>query len=109
MGENEKALEYYNKSLGIQIKVHRLDHPDTASTYTNIGMIYDEMGEHEMALRFYNKTLDITIKVHGPDKPDVATPVASCHFFCSLLVLCPIRPIPSLAGWLQNLVLRSSR
>ena len=27
MGENEKALEYYNKSLEIKIKVHGQDHP----------------------------------------------------------------------------------
>ena len=35
MGENEKALEYYNKSLEIKIKVHGQDHPLVADTKVN--------------------------------------------------------------------------
>ena len=32
MGENEKALEYYNKSLEIKIKVHGQDDLHVANT-----------------------------------------------------------------------------
>ena len=31
-GKYPEALEYYNKSLEIKIKVHGLDHLDTATT-----------------------------------------------------------------------------
>ena len=65
MGENEKALEYYNKSLKIKIKVHGQDHPDIAGTYHNIGEVYWQQAKYPEALNMFWKSLDINIKVHG--------------------------------------------
>ena len=39
MGENEKALEYHNKSLEIKIKVFGQDHPHVADT--KVGQLFD--------------------------------------------------------------------
>ena len=72
-GKYPEALEYYNKSLEIKIKVHGLDHPVLASTYSNIGCVLDEQEHYLEALNMYQKALDIDIKVHGHDHLVVAT------------------------------------
>ena len=72
MGENEKALEYYNKSLEIQIKVRGQDHPVLADTYVNIGVVYKKQAKYPEALNTYHKALAIYEQVHGRNHPDVA-------------------------------------
>lgn len=37
MGEHDKALDYYEKSLKINESVKDIDHIDSASTISNIG------------------------------------------------------------------------
>jgi len=49
------------------------DHPDTATSYNNIGDVYDAKGDYENALVEYRKALEIQLKVLGPDHPDTAT------------------------------------
>ena len=39
-GRHDKALEYYAKDLAIQRAVLGDDHPDTASTYNNMAVVY---------------------------------------------------------------------
>ena len=40
MGEYERALEYYNKDLGITIQVHGPDHPVVAKTYNKYDLFF---------------------------------------------------------------------
>ena len=72
MGENEKALEFYNKSLEIQIKVRGQDHPDTASTQNSIGNVLQNQGKYSEALEMFDKCLKTREKVLGCNHPDVA-------------------------------------
>jgi hypothetical protein len=44
---------------------------DVASTYNNMGNVYDSQGQYETAC--YQKDLDITIRVFGHQHKDVAT------------------------------------
>ena len=67
-----EAMDYCNRSLDINLRVHGPEHPDVASTFNNIGIVYRKMGEHEKALEYYNKDLAITIKVHGQDHSHMA-------------------------------------
>ena len=46
---------------------------DVASTYNNMGNVYDSQGQYETALEFYQKNLDITIRVFGHQHNAVAT------------------------------------
>ncbi len=65
LGNYEKALEFYNKSLDINLKTIGEIHSETATTYNNIGRVYYALGNYEKALEFYNKSLDITLKTIG--------------------------------------------
>ena len=35
------------------------NHPDLATSYNNIGLVYDRMGEYEKALASYERSLEI--------------------------------------------------
>ena len=48
------------------------DHPDVASSYNNIGNVYDHQGKYEEALVQYRRALEIKIRVFGQDHPGVA-------------------------------------
>ena len=41
--DNKKALEYHELSLNIRKKILGEEHPDTAASYNNIGLIYYNM------------------------------------------------------------------
>jgi tetratricopeptide (TPR) repeat protein len=72
IGEYDKALEYYQKSLKIREKVYGKEHPKTAISYNNIGLVYDSKGEYNKALEYYQKSLKIREKVYGKEHPDTA-------------------------------------
>ena len=73
IGEYDKALEYYQKSLKIREKVYGKEHPDTAESYNNIGSVYNSKGEYDKALEYYQKSLKICEKVYGKEHPSTAT------------------------------------
>ena len=95
MGENEKALEFYNKSLEIQIRVRGQDHPDTAATKNkcafllfaqtplfpvlshcfcvcSMAIIYAQLGKHADALTMWENVLQVQVKTLGLEHPVVA-------------------------------------
>ena len=60
--DNDKALDYYEKALGIYERLHGKDHPKIAIAKTNIGFIYsrlelygDATNNFESALRTWEK------------------------------------------------------
>jgi tetratricopeptide (TPR) repeat protein len=59
----EPALEYYQKSLDIKIKVSGQDSLDVAKSYGNIGNVLDDMGRPEEALVHLQKDLEIQLKL----------------------------------------------
>jgi tetratricopeptide (TPR) repeat protein len=73
MGDYDTALKYYQKSLVIYEKVRGTNHPDTATSYNNIGEVYKSKGEYDKALEFYQKDLAICEEVLGIKDPDTAT------------------------------------
>ncbi|KIM09585.1 MAG: hypothetical protein KU38_08500, partial [Sulfurovum sp. FS08-3] len=73
IGEYDKALEFYQKSLAIREEVLGIKHPDTATSYNNIGEVYKSKGEYDKALEFYQKALAIREEVLGIKHPDTAT------------------------------------
>ena len=50
-----------------------MDHPSTAKTYNNIGLIYLRKGDFEKSLEFYLKYLKIDEQKFGIDHPSTAT------------------------------------
>ena len=55
-GKYEEALEYYQKSLDIKIRVVGGDHPNVATSYNNIGNVYNRQGQYERALEYYQSS-----------------------------------------------------
>ena len=68
-----KAVEIYLRHISLSEKLYGTDHPDTATSYNNIGAVYKEQGDYDQALKFYKKALEIKKKVLGEDHPSTAT------------------------------------
>lgn len=57
LGEQQKALDYYNQSLTI---LRALKNPEAeAQTLHNIAYVYEELGENATALDYYNQAMKI--------------------------------------------------
>ncbi|MFP3041409.1 tetratricopeptide repeat protein, partial [Treponema primitia] len=66
------ALESCQKALTIRKEALGPEHPDTATSYNDIGIKYWGMGNNEKALEFYQRALAIREKVLGFEHPDAA-------------------------------------
>ncbi|CAF0921464.1 unnamed protein product [Rotaria sordida] len=72
MGENSKALKYYEKNLEFKQKILPPNHLSLAASYNNIGSVYYKMGEYSKALSYYEKDLEISLKALPSNHPDLA-------------------------------------
>ena len=61
-----EALELRRRSLGEE-------HPDTATSWNNVGSTYGEMGQQPTALEYKEKALAIRRRVLGEEHPDTAS------------------------------------
>ncbi|CAF4264442.1 unnamed protein product, partial [Rotaria sordida] len=73
MGEYLKALSSYERALEIQKIALPSNHPDLATSYNNIGLVYDNMGEYSNALSSYERSLEIRKIALPPNHPDLAS------------------------------------
>ncbi|CAF4067430.1 unnamed protein product, partial [Rotaria sordida] len=73
MGDNSKALKYYEKTLEFDQKTLPPNHPDLATTYNQIGLVYKNMGEYSKALSSYERSLEIRKIALPPNHPDLAS------------------------------------
>jgi tetratricopeptide (TPR) repeat protein len=62
-GQYERALEDYQKSLDITIRVFG------AASYQNIGIVYGKKGDRAAATEMYTKAYHIFLTVLGPHHP----------------------------------------
>ena len=63
LGNTDKALDYWNRSVVIKVKMLVGDnHPDLAGSYHNIGILYEEQGDLDKTLEYYNKSLNIRLR-----------------------------------------------
>jgi tetratricopeptide (TPR) repeat protein len=68
----DKALDLYKKCLHIRLQTLDPEHPDVATSYNNIGLVWEKRGEYDKTLEYYKKCLDICLKTLGAEHPDVA-------------------------------------
>ncbi|CAF4177334.1 unnamed protein product, partial [Adineta steineri] len=73
MGEYSKALSFYEQALEIDKETLSSNHPDLATSYNNIGMVYDKMGECSKALSYHEKAFAIRQKTHLSTHSHLAT------------------------------------
>ncbi len=69
LGEKQKALDYYSKSLPLWQEMR--DKAGEAGTLNNIGRVYDDLGEKQKALDYFNQSLLLSREVK--DKTGEAT------------------------------------
>ncbi|CAF0822567.1 unnamed protein product [Adineta ricciae] len=67
-----KAIELYEKSVAIVLKLHSSDHIDLALYYNDIGMVYDALADYSQALSYHEKALSIRQRSLSADHPDLA-------------------------------------
>ena len=82
LDEYARFLEKYAKyELALQIRVREsrmneelygTEHPDTAASYNNIGLVYSNLGDYDTALEYYLKALAVQENVLGTEHPDTA-------------------------------------
>ena len=68
----KKAEGLYRKMLHISERVLGGDHPDTATVYNNLAVVYERQGEYKKAEELYEKGLGIRERVLGEDHLDTA-------------------------------------
>ncbi len=68
-----EAVEVYLRQIALSEKLYGTDHPDTATSYNDIGAVYHNQGSYTQALKYYNKALEIYEKVLGDDHSYIAS------------------------------------
>ena len=67
-----KALELLNKALKIRLSSLGKNNPAVATSYSNIGAVYNNLGDYEKAMEYNDKALEIRLSALGENHPDVA-------------------------------------
>ncbi|CAF3692473.1 unnamed protein product [Rotaria socialis] len=67
VGHFDQAEELYNELL------ENASDDNLATSYNNIGLVYNHMGDYKKALEFYGKDFEIMKKVLPPTHPSLAT------------------------------------
>ena len=65
IGDYNSALLYYDKVMKIQKLVLGENHPDLATSYNNIGIVYADRSDYNTALKYYDKARKIYEQVLG--------------------------------------------
>ncbi|CAM4821668.1 unnamed protein product, partial [Rotaria magnacalcarata] len=72
LGHYDLALDHYNRSLKIKLKSLPAQHPDIASTYRNMGLVYEDKDGFEQALIYMKKAQTIYEVALPLNHPNVA-------------------------------------
>jgi tetratricopeptide (TPR) repeat protein len=66
------ALPYSERALAIRQKVLGAEHPDTALSLNNLGLLLKDLGDYPGARSYYERALRIRTEVLGEEHPDTA-------------------------------------
>lgn len=72
LGDFEKTIEYYYKSIKVCENSFGVDHPTTAAAYNNIAGVYQGHGNFDKALDYFKKALEICESSFGLEHPNTA-------------------------------------
>ncbi|MBF0566466.1 MAG: tetratricopeptide repeat protein [Nitrospirae bacterium] len=72
MGQYNRAIEYYEKALAIDLASFGDKHPNVAIYNNNIGLAWDSLGQYDRAIGYYEKALTIDLAAFGDKHPNVA-------------------------------------
>jgi tetratricopeptide (TPR) repeat protein len=78
MGEYPKAEPLDQEALRIYQKVLGPEHPNTATSLSDLAVLYQAMGEYAKAEPLLQEALRIRQKVLGSEQPDTAGSLSMC-------------------------------
>ena len=68
--EYDKALEYFQKSLAIDLKKLGPEHPSVATSYSNMAYAYKAKKDLAKAKEYWEKAYAVFLKKLGPNHPN---------------------------------------
>ena len=71
MREYSKALSFYDIAFDIRQNILPANHPDLATSYNNIGVVYYNMQDRSKALSFLQKAMNIRAYSLPSTHPDL--------------------------------------
>lgn len=71
MGRYDKALQFYERELDINLDLKGQAHPSVARVYTNIGGIYYYQGDYGQAILYFKRAAESTKLIFGDMHPRV--------------------------------------
>ncbi|CAF4162309.1 unnamed protein product, partial [Rotaria magnacalcarata] len=71
-GEYDTSLEWYQKSLEIDMRTHPSDHVNIGGTHNNIGGVHQKKGDRSRALESYNRAVSLFKQAHDENHPLLA-------------------------------------
>ena len=60
-----RAIEFHERNLKIRLAIHGEQNPVTASSYGNLGNVYNSQGDYPRAIEFHERSLKIRLAIHG--------------------------------------------
>ena len=72
LADYNKSLTYYNRCLRQALLQEGEEGGLVATSYNNIGLVYDSQGDYAKALEYHQKALAIWEKLFGSEHPNVA-------------------------------------
>jgi tetratricopeptide (TPR) repeat protein len=73
LGDEKKAIDYYQQALKIDLNVFGDNHPTVAIRYNNLGEAYRVLGDAKQAIDYYQQALEIFKSIYGDDHPSTQT------------------------------------
>ncbi|CAF4960035.1 unnamed protein product [Rotaria socialis] len=71
-GEYDTSLEWYQKSLEIDMRTRPSDHVNIGNTYNSIGSVHRKKGDRGRALESYNRAVSLFKQAHDENHPKMA-------------------------------------
>ena len=71
MGQFQKAIEYYEKTEPIWLRIHGANHPRIAKLYHNFGVAYANLKDYSKAYEYHHKALTLRKALFEFTHPDV--------------------------------------
>ena len=71
LGKHDESIQYYKKSLSLAHKTFGADHPEVATNYNNLGLVYANVNDGQRAIAYLEKAFEIYLSNLGDKHPKV--------------------------------------
>jgi tetratricopeptide (TPR) repeat protein len=68
-GEYDKAIEYYEKALQINVRAFGDQHPNLARNYNSLGGAWNYKREYDKAIGYHEEASQINVRAFGDQHP----------------------------------------